>query len=62
MSIINKIPGVPTPIKEASLDNNADSPYADPIDAMDIPKRFIPHNMPMYERTSNPMDNILTYK
>ncbi|XP_056698199.1 uncharacterized protein [Spinacia oleracea] len=60
--MINKIPGVPTPIKEASLDSYVDSPYADPIDAIDIPKWFIPPNMPMYDGTTNPREHILTYK
>ncbi|XP_021857558.2 uncharacterized protein [Spinacia oleracea] len=60
--MINKISGVPTPIKEASLDSYADSPYADPINAIDIPKRFSPPNMPMYDGMTNPREHILTYK
>ncbi|XP_056688042.1 leucine-rich repeat extensin-like protein 5 [Spinacia oleracea] len=62
MTMIKKIPGVPTPIKEASLDSYADSPYADPIDAIDIPKGFSPPNIPMYDGTTDPRENILTYK
>ena len=62
MTMINTIPGVPTPIKEASLDSYADSPYADPFDAIDIPKRFSPPNMPMYDGTTDPREHILTYK
>ncbi|XP_056689619.1 uncharacterized protein [Spinacia oleracea] len=62
MTMINKIPGVPTPIKEAIPDSYADSPYADPIDAIDIPKRFSPPNMPMYDGTTDPREHILTYK
>ncbi|XP_056691762.1 uncharacterized protein [Spinacia oleracea] len=62
MTMINKIPGVPTPIKEVSLDSYADSPYADPIDAIDIPKWFSPPNMLMYDGTTDPREHILTYK
>ncbi|XP_056688311.1 uncharacterized protein [Spinacia oleracea] len=62
MTMINKIHGVPTTIKEASRDSYADSPYADPIDVIDIPKRFSPQNMPMYDGTTDPREHILTYK
>ncbi|XP_056698001.1 uncharacterized protein [Spinacia oleracea] len=62
MTMINKIPEVPTPIKEASLDSYADSPYAVPIAAIDIPKPFSPPNMPMYDGTTDPREHILTHK
>ncbi|XP_056695443.1 uncharacterized protein [Spinacia oleracea] len=62
MTMINKIPGVPTLIKESSLDSYADSPYADLNDIIDNPKRFNPPNMTIYDGTSNPRDHILTYK
>ncbi|XP_056691842.1 uncharacterized protein [Spinacia oleracea] len=62
MTMKNKIPGVPTTIKEASLDTYGDSPYVDPIDAIDIPKRFSPPIILVYDGTTDPREHILTYK
>ena len=59
---INKIPGVPRPIKEEPDNSYADSPFVKSIDLVEIPKRFVIPNMPTYDGTGNPIEHVALYK
>ena len=61
-AMIQKILGVPTPIKKSLLYSYADSPFVDSIALIEIPKKFSFQNMKMYDGTTDPTDHITSYK
>ncbi|XP_010686866.1 uncharacterized protein LOC104901023 [Beta vulgaris subsp. vulgaris] len=60
--MIAKIPGVPRPMEKATPDSYADSPFADFIAMVEVPKRFSVPTMKMYDGTTNPNDHVAQYK
>ena len=60
--MIQKIPGVPAPIKNSLLHSYADSPFVDSITLIKMPKKFSFPNMKMYDGTIDPTDHITFYK
>ena len=61
-AMIQKIPGVPTPIKKSLPHSYANSPFVDSIPLIEIPKKFSFLNMKMYDGTIDLMDHIASYK
>ena len=61
-ALIQKIPGVPTPIKKSLPHSYADSPFVDSIALIEMPRKFYFPNMKMYDGTTNPTDHIAAYK
>lgn len=60
--IIARIPGVPRPMEKATPDSYADSPFADFIAMIEVPKRFSVPTMRMYDGTTDPNDHVAQYK
>ena len=60
--MIQKIPGVPIPIKKSLLHSYVDSPFVQSITLIEMPKKFSFLNMKMYDGTTDPMDHIASYK
>ena len=60
--MIQKIPGVPAPIKKSLPHSYADSPFVDSIALIEMPKKFSFPNMKMYDGTTNPTNYIASYK
>ncbi|KAK0575845.1 hypothetical protein LWI29_008097 [Acer saccharum] len=61
-ALIQRIPGVPTPIKKSIANSFADSPFVDAIALTEMPKKFSFPNMKQYEGTTDPNDHIAQYK
>ena len=58
-ALIQKIPGVPAPIKKSLPHSYADSPFVDSIALIEMPRKFSFPNMKMYDSTT---DYIASYK
>ncbi|KAK0592545.1 hypothetical protein LWI29_021084 [Acer saccharum] len=61
-ALIQRIPGVPAPIKKSTANSFADSPFVDAIALIEMPKKFNFPNMKQYEGTTDPDDHIAQYK
>ncbi|KAL5546684.1 hypothetical protein UlMin_006371 [Ulmus minor] len=61
-ALIQKIPGVPAPIKKSLPHSYADSPFVDSIALIEMPRKFSFPNMRMYDGTTDPTDHIASYK
>ena len=61
-AMIQKIPGVPAPIKKSLPHSYVDSPFVDSIALIEMPKKFSFPNMKMYDGTTDPTDHIASYK
>ena len=61
-AMIQKILGVPTPIKKSLMHNYMDSPFVDSIALIEMPRKFSFSNMKMYNGTTDPTDHIASYK
>ncbi|KAK0571367.1 hypothetical protein LWI29_014734 [Acer saccharum] len=61
-ALIQRIPGVPTPIKKSTANSFADSPFVHAITLIEMPKKFNFPNMKQYEGTTDPDDHIAQYK
>ena len=60
--MIQRIPGVPIPIKKSLPHSYADSPFVNSITLVEMPKKFSFPNMKMYDCTTDPTDHIASYK
>ena len=61
-ALIQKIPGVPTPIKKSLPHSYTDSPFIDSIALVEMPKKFSFPNMKMYDGMNDPTDHITSNK
>ena len=61
-ALIQKIPGLPAPIKKSLPHSYADSPFVDSIALIEMPRKFSFPNMKMYDGTTDPTDHIASYK
>ena len=61
-ALIQRIPGVPAPIKKSTANSFADSPFVDAIALMEMPKKFNFPNMKQYEGTTDLDDHLAQYK
>lgn len=57
-----KITGVPRPIEKVALTSYADSPFADVIALVEIPKRFDVPAMKLYDGMADPIEHVVQYK
>ena len=57
-TLIQRIPGVPAPIKKSTTNSFADSPFVDAIVLTEMPKKFNFPNMKQYKRMTDPNDHI----
>lgn len=60
--MIARIPGSPRPMQKATLNSYVDSPFADPIALIEVPKRFSVPTKKLYDGTTNPNDRVAQYK
>ena len=60
--MIQRIPGVPTPLKKILPHTYADSLFFDSIILVEMPKKFFFPNMKLYDGTTNLTDHIASYK
>ena len=61
-ALVQKILGVPAPIKKSLPHSYADSPFVDSIALIEMPRKFSFPNMKMYDGTTDPTDHIASYK
>ncbi|KAK2645890.1 hypothetical protein Ddye_021085 [Dipteronia dyeriana] len=61
-ALIQRIPGVLTPIKKRTVNSFTDSPFVDVITLVEMPRKFNFPNMKQYEGMTNPDDHIAQYK
>ena len=61
-SMIQQIPGVPTPLRKSQPNSYADSPFTDALALVEMPRKFTFPNMKTYDGTTDPMDHITSYK
>lgn len=61
-AMIQRIPGVPNPIKKSLPSSFADSPFVDAITLVEMLKKFVFPLMKMYDGTNDPNDHIASYK
>ncbi|XP_062094064.1 uncharacterized protein LOC133800109 [Humulus lupulus] len=61
-ALIQRIPGMPAPIKKSAASCYADSPFVDDIALVEMPKKFNFPNMKMFDGTSDPDDHIAQYR
>ena len=61
-ALIQKIPGVPVPIKKTLPHSYADSPFVDFIALIEMPRKLSFPNMRMYNGTTDPTNHIALYK
>ncbi|KAK0571909.1 hypothetical protein LWI29_023432 [Acer saccharum] len=61
-ALIQRIPGVPAPIKKSTANSFANSPFVDAIALIEMPKKFNFPNMKQYEGTTDLDDHITQYK
>ena len=59
-AMIQRIPGVPTPLKKSLLHSYADLPFVDSIALVEMPKKLSFPNMKMYDGMIDPMDHIMS--
>ena len=59
---IQRIPGVPAPIKKSLLTSFADSPFVDAIALVEMPIKFSFPVMKLYDGTTDPDDHVSQYK
>ena len=57
-ALIQRIPGVPAPIKNNALSYYADSPFVGEIAPLEMPRKFSFLNMKLYDGTSDPDDHL----
>ncbi|KAK1563896.1 hypothetical protein Q3G72_034840 [Acer saccharum] len=61
-ALIQRIPGVPAPIKKSTANSFTDSPFVDAIALIEMPRKFNFPNIKQYEGTTDPDDHIAQYK
>ena len=61
-TLIQRILGVPAPIKKSIANNFADSSFVDAITLVEMPRKFNFPNMKQFKGTTDPDDHIAQYK
>ncbi len=61
-AMIQRIPGVPTPIRKSQSYSYTDSPFVDALALVEMPRKFTFPNMKPYDGTADPTDHIASYK
>ncbi|KAL5854928.1 hypothetical protein ACOSQ4_004730 [Xanthoceras sorbifolium] len=60
-ALIQRIPGMPTPIKKSAINSFADSPFEDALVLVKMPRKFNFPNMKQYDGMTYPNDHIAEY-
>ncbi|KAL5813136.1 hypothetical protein ACOSQ3_028086 [Xanthoceras sorbifolium] len=61
-ALIQRIPGLPAPIKKSTANSFADSSFVDTIALMEMPRKFNFPGMKQYDGTTDPDDHIAQYR
>ncbi|KAF2579837.1 hypothetical protein F2Q68_00004785 [Brassica cretica] len=61
-SMVERLPGVAPPIRKSKPDSYADTPYADEITFIEMPRRFSFPSIKAYDGTSDPDDHVAQYR
>ena len=61
-AMIQRIPGVPTPLRKSQLYSYTNSLFVDAITLIEMPKKLSFPNMKLYDDTTDPIDHIASYK
>ncbi|KAL5789154.1 hypothetical protein ACOSQ2_004042 [Xanthoceras sorbifolium] len=61
-ALIQRIPGMPTPIKKSAANSFADSPFVDTIALVEMPRKFNFPGMKQYDGTTDLDDHIAQYR
>ena len=61
-AMIQRIPGLPTPLKKSLPHSYANSPFIYSIALVEMPKKLLFLNMKTYDGTTNPTNHIASYK
>ena len=61
-AMIQRIPGVPTPLRKSQPYSYADSSFIDALALVEMPRKFTFPNMKPYNGTTDPTDHIASYK
>ncbi|KAL0707413.1 hypothetical protein Bca4012_073839 [Brassica carinata] len=61
-SMVERLPGVAPPIRRSNPDSYADTPFAEEIASVEMPRKFSFPSIKMYDDTGDPNDHIAQYK
>ena len=61
-SMVERLPGVAPAIRRSNPDSYADTPFAEEIASVEMPRKFSFPNIKMYDDTGDPGDHIVQYK
>uniref|UniRef100_A0A0D3BVK6 Uncharacterized protein n=1 Tax=Brassica oleracea var. oleracea TaxID=109376 RepID=A0A0D3BVK6_BRAOL len=61
-SMVERLPGVSPPIRRSNPDSYADTPFAEEIASVEMPRKFSFPRIKMYDGTGDPDDHIVQYK
>ncbi|KAF3521853.1 hypothetical protein F2Q69_00046066 [Brassica cretica] len=61
-SMVERLPGVASPIRRSNPDSYADTPFVEGIASVEMPRKFSFPSMKMYDGTGDPDDHIAQYK
>ncbi|KAF2593582.1 hypothetical protein F2Q70_00042360 [Brassica cretica] len=61
-SMVERLPGVASPIRRSNPDSYADTPFVEGIASVEMPRKFSFPSMKMYDGTGDPNDHIAQYK
>ncbi|KAF2531224.1 hypothetical protein F2Q70_00030006 [Brassica cretica] len=61
-SMVERLPGVAPPIRRSNPDSYTDTPFAEEIASVEMPRKFSFPNIKMYDGIGDPDDHIAQYK
>ncbi|XP_048605031.1 uncharacterized protein LOC125582396 [Brassica napus] len=61
-SMIERLPGVPPPIRKSNPDSYADTPFTDEITLIEMPRKFYFPSIKAYDGTTDPDDHVAQYR
>ncbi|KAF2592389.1 hypothetical protein F2Q70_00042358 [Brassica cretica] len=61
-SMVERLPGVASPIRRSNPDSYADTPFVEGIASVEMPRKFSFPSMKMYNGTGDPDDHIAQYQ
>ncbi|KAF2552253.1 hypothetical protein F2Q68_00034343 [Brassica cretica] len=61
-SMVERLPGVAPPIRRSNPDSYVDTPFAEEIALVEMPRKFSFPSIRMYDGTGDPNDHIVQYK
>ncbi|KAF3595127.1 hypothetical protein DY000_02021697 [Brassica cretica] len=61
-SMVERLPGVASPIRKTNPDSNADTPFTDKITSIEMPMKFSFPSIKAYDGTTDPNDHVAQYR